>query len=159
MSATSSPYVLETPNLRVVFSACGDRQGHDVFVKSGTEWLRRFASQEGTSDDAWPISPAIQEIHVHRAPTGKQLLGVGMAGKSHWSLSISPEGSGAILFDVACRVRGVPHFLGSTYLDIAHVTQTLSPHSSANLSLPGTICWRYRFRPDGTLGDLDFPAK
>jgi len=46
------------------------------------------------------------------------LLGVGQAGKSHWSISIEPldfEGDAAFRFDVACRTRSHPSWLGSTY--------------------------------------------
>ncbi len=41
---------------------------------------------------------------------------IGQAGKSHWSMSVSTgEDSLSVIFDIACRVRDVPEFLGSTY--------------------------------------------
>jgi len=44
------------------------------------------------------------------------VLGVGGAGRNHWSISVQPAGdSGAIRFDLACRCNEQPSFLGSKY--------------------------------------------
>ena len=44
------------------------------------------------------------------------LLGVGMAGKAHWSATIEGDSmTEAIAFDMACRTSSLPLQLGSSY--------------------------------------------
>ncbi len=77
-----------------------------------------LTSVEGTSDQVWPISPPFQEIVCEPVGAGgKQvLLGVGRAGKSHWSATIEGDSMiEAIAFDIACRSSSAPEWLGSTY--------------------------------------------
>jgi len=40
---------------------------------------------------------------------------VGMAGHSHWSLSLEAKDDGRLVFDVACRVGKAVAWLGSQY--------------------------------------------
>ena len=74
-------------------------------------------SMEGTPDDDWPVSPALRELHFEDRADGRRLaLLVGMAGKSHWSLSVELDAArGQLVFDVACRLRSPPARLGSRY--------------------------------------------
>ncbi len=72
---------------------------------------------EGTSDEDWPASPVLQQVHACPLPQGRQgILGVGMAGRSHWSIAVEtlPDRPG-VSMDVACRVQAQPQSLGSTY--------------------------------------------
>ncbi len=103
--------------LRLDFTWRGDRYMQTLYVGdgAGAETLA-WISVEGAADEAWPGSPAFQQLHVESRGERRVALLVGMAGTSHWSASVEPvEGRAAWLFDVACRVREAPSFLGSEY--------------------------------------------
>lgn len=110
---------------RVLFEKTTDRWRHSLQVLSSDQWHSLWVSQEGTSDDDWPASPPIQEIHEHQLPTGPCWLAVGRAGSAHWSLSVdliahdSVNGATRVRFDVACRSNGDPGLLGSSYQQAA----------------------------------------
>jgi hypothetical protein len=75
-------------------------------------------SQEGEASDPWPLSPPLQEIVAEPLAAGRRpvLLGVGMAGRSHWSATIEGDGMAeAIAMDIACRTAAAPARLGSSY--------------------------------------------
>ena len=80
-----------------------------------------LTSIEGGAEDVFPASAAMQEINLHELPTGPAMLGVGMAGKGHWSASYSvetQEGQPAIKCDLACLLKQLQsdgQWLGSTY--------------------------------------------
>ena len=104
-------------------------------------------SVEGTPNQNWPPSPPLQELHLESRPDGKQLaLLVGMAGNSHWSMSVEFDpAAGKALFDVACRVKREPGKLASTYRrqnsDLC-VVPTSGPEE-----LPATVRWGYQISP------------
>lgn len=121
-------------------------------------WL--LESIEGTPDDDWPPSPALQELHLEERPDGRRLaLLVGMAGTSHWSLSVELDPvQRRALFDVACRVKRPPGKLGSAYRQLTGaVTPTnIASASEASqlahrrieadvdrIAVPATVRWRY----------------
>jgi hypothetical protein len=53
---------------------------------------------------------------------------VGMAGNSHWSMSVAVDaGQNKLLFDVACRVHERPERLGSTYVSCDQGGEILPP--------------------------------
>lgn len=118
--------------------------------------------------EGWPASPPIQEISLQSTPQGQScLLGVGRAGRCHWSLSVQPwsegragEGGTGVLFDIACRCPESPQWLGSTYTIDSTQRLTILPqdgaaesHCGLHLmrieppsvpqSYPATVCWRY----------------
>lgn len=84
-----------------------------------------LASIEGDDQQLWPPSPPVQDLDRHQLSDGDAMLGVGMAGKSHWSISASvaphngtadqAEGGG-FFFDMACLIKEAPELLGSAYL-------------------------------------------
>ncbi len=76
-------------------------------------WVDEFES----ADEDWPASPPIQQLSLESIQDKLTLLGVGQAGKSHWSISVetSDGDSPLILFDIACRTKQQPLWLGSTY--------------------------------------------
>ncbi len=82
-----------------------------------TSWVPILRSVEGDDRRLWPPSPTIQQLSRQENEAGEFLAGVGMAGNSHWSLStIVIHGEIPTLeFDVACRVKADPEWLGSTY--------------------------------------------
>ena len=91
--------------IRVVFERVGDRWQHALEVRAAGAWRRAWHSLEGTSDQPWPASPPLQDLHAQRQPDGRTvILAVGRAGRSHWSTSVELDADGAALtFDVACR--------------------------------------------------------
>jgi hypothetical protein len=100
--------------LRLEFVQHHDRYSHRIVAADGAILL---CSIEGTDQDIWPASPPLQQLSIEEHRPGVEVaLLVGMAGKSHWSLSIEPlaDGSG-FLFDVACRLRDAAGWLGSSY--------------------------------------------
>jgi len=164
--------VLESGVLRVVFHWRGDRFGHRIEHQISGQWRAVVASLEGSPDEAWPPSPALQTLHIERRATGPVALLVGKAGTSHWSASIEPLSDQAgFQFDIACRVQQPPWQLGSTYqspptggrpiVDITATSQEalceLAAHEQSTvvrirpLELPAerrsTIRWRYRAIP------------
>ena len=104
--------------LGVCFRWCEDRFVHEItrHLADG-ESSKCLRSVEGDSQDAWPLSPPLQQIHYQEVSPGQRcIFAVGMAGTSHWSLVVEavPQ-SRRLEFDVACRMSVVPTFLGSTY--------------------------------------------
>ena len=101
------------------FVRMGDRYGHAVdAVDDAGGWATIFTSIEGASNESWPASPPLQQLHIESREGDKTVaLLVGMAGPNHWSASIEADpAAGTLTFDVACRVRhwsGVQ--LGSEY--------------------------------------------
>ncbi len=97
-------------NLAVRFERQGDRHAH-VLIAAQTMIGQ---SIEGRNDESWPSSPPLQQLSIEDFGTGPVALLVGMAGRSHWSMSVETGEDGSV-FDVACRVKGAPEQLGSTY--------------------------------------------
>lgn len=116
MASTARPLRLSLPDqsLQVEFTWRGDRFAHEIILPAGTP----VASIEGDTDDSWPPSPPVQQLSKERIGDADALLGVGAAGRSHWSLSVEIVGDlnhQAFKFDLACRAKGEAEFLGSTY--------------------------------------------
>ena len=172
--SASKPMVLANDVWHVEFTRRGDRLAHVISRLVDGRPLPLLASIEGTADDEWPLSPPLQEIHFQSRSGVELALPVGMAGKSHWSISIELcAATGRLTFDVACRVRSVPEFLGSRYaiiqpaggsdiqkepgwkLDIESIDGQLARQilrsatelsitaASAIEQLPATVRWRY----------------
>lgn len=100
-------------------------RGDDVTLDCWTDQMR-------SADDDWPASPPIQQLSLEMIHGAAVLLGVGQAGKSHWSVSVETiQGSSrpALQFDLACRCRVRPPWLGSSYArqrDAAGLTEGLT---------------------------------
>ena len=67
--------------------------------------------------ERWPASPVITEVTPTKAMGHGALVAVGLAGRSHFSASLtaSKAKKDTILVEVACRVFEAPEWLGSTY--------------------------------------------
>ena len=110
-------------NLRLQFDKLGDRWSHRwQLVEPDGQATDVLTSVEGGAEDIFPASAAMQEINLHELPAGPAVLGVGMAGKGHWSASYSVEmhqDQPAVKCDLACLLKQLQtdgQWLGSTYL-------------------------------------------
>ena len=108
--------VIECGLLRIEFVWSADRYGHRILTSTpGGECI--LTSREGRPDEKWPPSPPLQSLHLEDRPGGVRIaMLVGMAGRSHWSMSVETDiARSRLLFDVACRVSEQPLWLGSSY--------------------------------------------
>lgn len=135
----SDALAIEGAGLRVVFRRLGDRFAHRVELVEGPYSAPILESLEGEPDDPWPPSPPLQELHFEDRPAGQRLaLLVGRAGASHWSLSVEWDPlSSRFSFDVACRVRSAPAWLGSRYRLPGAAAGSGPIDASAGVALPG----------------------
>lgn len=123
--------------LRIVFARRDDRYGHAIGRFAGGEFLPLISTVEGDASQAWPASPPLQQLHIEsRGAAGDVALLVGMAGRSHWSLSVEPDvEAAAVVFDAACRTAVGPGLLGSRYKVLAGALRR-SGDGAATLDLP-----------------------
>jgi len=101
---------------RIEFQWRGDRYIHRIMK----DQMEMAHSVEGDAYEVWPPSPPLQQLSLESIDNSPTVLGVGSAGRSHWSLSVertSSNGHGECFrFDVAVRSRATPENIGSTYL-------------------------------------------
>lgn len=111
-----TPDPSRTSGLQVTFARQADRYVHVVdWLRDGQSPVRLARSIEGDDVQPWPPSPPLQQLAAHAPPNRQQAtLLLGMAGRSHWSMSVETQ-AGAIVFDVACRLADAPTVLGCTY--------------------------------------------
>jgi hypothetical protein len=122
--------------LRASFFWRVDRYAHRLERIEGGAAVSLLESIEGSDLDRWPPSPPLQQLTVEQLPDGRSVaLLVGMAGASHWSLTVEREpNAAALVFDVACRVKEESGALGSAYRSL--VRQELEGNA-ALLHRPG----------------------
>ncbi|RLS30989.1 MAG: hypothetical protein DWH79_09830 [Planctomycetota bacterium] len=172
------PQLIASGRILIRFVSNADRWGHAVEIDA-VECLEdsvrpnapqadptlsvpkviRWESVEGPGDDGddprWPASPVMTEIHRMGAGISSPLVGIGLAGRSHFSASITPDPDrpGAIRVDVATRLHEPPRWLGSTYRCLA-IPRDLKlvrivPAIPLPAQLPCTVQWSYRLSLDG----------
>jgi hypothetical protein len=108
--------MVATKSLRVVFFRIGERIAHRVEAVRSSELQTVFISTEGSHADEWPVSPPLQSVHFERRHQDEVAFLVGMAGRNHWSASVTADATlDRIVFDIACRAANEPACLGSTY--------------------------------------------
>lgn len=142
------PLVLQAGRSAVAFMWHGDRWRHVVSVDDHT----RAASLEDVADGRdpeWPASPPLVEVSAVETRCGRAILAVGVAGRAHFSASISPcpAEPDALLFELACRATSRPAWLGSTY-EIAGATLRVAAAILVP-DHPATIRWSYLASPAG----------
>ena len=134
----------------VVFLREHDRWRHVVALADGS----RLESVEGprntTADPRWPASPALTEVSLVGAAGRPAIVGLGLAGRSHFSVSVAahPDRPDTLLFEVACRIQDPPAWLGSTYRAADGGSMQAEPQA-ADTNLPQTVQWSYAVGPDG----------
>ena len=116
--------VLTAGQLRAKFVRRGDRIAHVIELAVGDEAVELLESCEGSALERWPASPPVQELEKGPGASASKPLNsstprvawlIGRAGASHWSASVEAHADGSITFDVACRLREAPAWLGNRY--------------------------------------------
>jgi hypothetical protein len=97
--------------LKVRFCWVVDRFVHQLLIDEQVV----ACSVDGDGQTTWPPSPPIQQLSLEHINGSDVILGVGAAGRGHWSLSAQFELSDTVTFELACRSKDQPKFLGSTY--------------------------------------------
>lgn len=146
----------DATGLRIAMEWRNDRYAHVVDWVAGEQSFRLLESIEGTDEDCWPPSPALQDLSVEQRTQNRQVgLMVGMAGNSHWSMSIENDHTQrSLLFDVACRVADESAgILATTYKSNVPVKIVDPIQKIAELSIAGRIC-RIKIESTGR-GELD----
>lgn len=113
---------LSSSLLELVFTWQHDRWTHSIHPRavdgrpSTASW--QAAPPNSADDPNWPMSPPLVELAEVAGPEGTALVGVGRAGKTHYSVSITPEPNGTVRFEFACRLVTSCGWLGSTYIPL-----------------------------------------
>ena len=153
------PMSLSTTDGRLVvkFVWSNDRFVHQIFVDGQTAEAASSVDRDGEED--WPSSPPMQQLSAEWIDDRPVILGVGSAGRSHWSVvvqTIETNEGQALKFEWACRHKIAPTFLGTTYAHTAAVqvmaagdATLVRPDDNALTIVPakasdsGTDCWSY----------------
>jgi hypothetical protein len=102
----SDTEILKDDHWQIHFVRHGDRWAHTIGVVRGDRLLPLLASIEGSEKDLWPPSPPLKDLHLHDANGNTTAMLVGMAGNSHWSVTVQlAKGDPAVKFDIACRIK------------------------------------------------------
>lgn len=151
--------VLSVGGAEVRFEWRGDRWTHAVRFEGLPDlpttgpWLSVEGPGDNSRDDRWPPSPVFVELHTHPAAGSVAVMGLGLAGRSHFSASIGPDSQvpGALRFDIAARIHEPPVQLGSTYRSGGSTAAFLrvEPLPLADAPLPRTVEWSYRISRGG----------
>jgi hypothetical protein len=146
--ADKSPLRLLAGLTSVSFTWSGDRWQHAVAAADGRRWWSIEGAVPAGADPRWPASPVLVEVSLVVAGSRPAVLGVGLAGRSHFSLSVvaCPDRPDTLLFEAACRIAEPAGWLGSTYdgdggRERVAADRTIPP--------PATVRWSYRIGPAG----------
>ena len=165
-SPTSRPAVqLAAGQTLVVFTWIGDRWAHRIAIAGAAPsagWTSLDGPLAPADDPRWPASPVLVELSRVDVPGGHAgsrpaIVGVGLAGRSHYSASIAidPRDAATIRFEIACRLHESPGWLGSTYRQGDRLFR-LTPLDTSTV-LPRTVVWAYSIGPLG-ISDVDGAA-
>ncbi|MFM8735004.1 MAG: hypothetical protein ACKOC8_07425 [Pirellulales bacterium] len=145
----SRPWVrMAAGDTTVVFTWAGDRWRHAITLPSG-EVVESLEGPADGGDPRWPASPPLVEVTAVQTARGPATLAVGLAGRSHYSASISPlpDRDGVLLFEIACRFHDQPPWLGSSYRRAGTLVRIAA--GSGPWRAPGTVQWSYTIGPGG----------
>lgn len=133
-------------SIGLCFVWCGDRYAHRFEWNEDGQSLIGIESLEGADHEAWPASPALQQLNLQTNGSGGSCaLLLGMAGKNHWSASIEARAE-SLVFDIACRAQGPAQWLGSSY-QISSSCRRVSEHADGSYQLVfGGDCGQFAVR-------------
>jgi len=135
----------------VEFAPLGDRQAHRIVLQQDGQAQLWLESQEGDGSMNWPPSPPLQQLSLENQNGRDVALLVGMAGRSHWSLSVEAL-EDEIRFDAACRAHESPDWIGSRYA-IRHPAAGLAVHADTGTRVV-TADDELRIQPEAVAGSL-----
>lgn len=136
--------------VRVRFFRQEDRYCHAVDAIVRGRIIPLLESIEGDASHTWPPSPPFRDLQCRSGAGGTAFL-TGAAGKSHWSASIQATNEVSaysaaddsistgipkyshLLFEVACRFRLTPHWIGSSYRVLGECAGSLAAFSFAGV--------------------------
>jgi len=149
------PVALVHGRTALSFTWQGDRWRHEVRLPA-TAWHSLEAAGP-TGDPRWPDSPAIVELSRVEVADRPAIVGVGLAGRSHFSLSVvpHPHREDTLVFEIACRIVEPPGWLGSSYRTAAEdgaVVRVAADPGEPEAGLPRTVRWAYTIGPGGIAG-------
>lgn len=141
--------------VEILFEWCGDRWSHAIFFRGvdAAAWRSVEGPDEAAGDAAWPASPVLVELSP--VPSATAVVGVGRAGRSHYSVSFTAKGP-RLLVECACRIHEPPGWIGSTYeragspgrpASLVRIPAAIDRDLAA--PLPRTVTWSYIFEPTG----------
>ncbi|QDV67951.1 hypothetical protein Poly24_16570 [Rosistilla carotiformis] len=117
---TSAELIAGDPNtlalaLRLVWQQ--DRFGHAIDVLQAGQRSPLLETVVDPAPTAWPRNTPLQQASLETIDGRLAILGVGLAGTSHWSLSLETLAgeSVGLRIDCACRCTTAPESLGSQY--------------------------------------------
>ena len=84
-----------------------DRFVHIIGLQANNQTFPILRSHEDQSDEFWPSSPPLQQLSKQLMDEGPVLLGLGMAGKNHFSTSFLLRDDSAVelLVESACSLH------------------------------------------------------
>ena len=148
--------------IEIQFDWHQDRWAHRIQIDGQPIWESLegpLATLAPEISDHWPASPVFSEILSTETTRGPALLGIGLAGKSHFSASVTapPDTPDTLLVEVACRLHEPPGWLGSAYRRLAAALASsdekslisICPTSVKTGKLPFTSSWSYQIGPAG----------
>ena len=158
-SKSRVPIHLEVGRIRVEFLWNNDRWRHLFHIdhKDCLQSVEGDQIQAGNNrlpiptgiSERWPASPVITEVTPTEVMGHRALVAVGLAGRSHFSASLtaSKAKKDSILVEVACRVFEAPGWLGSTYScdgkEPPDDLMTIKPGPLEPFDRPLTVLWSY----------------
>lgn len=136
----------------IVFLREHDRWRHVVALADGSRLESVEGPRNSAADPRWPASPALTEVSFIGAAGRPAIVGLGVAGRSHFSVSVAahPDRPDTLLFEVACRIQEPPLWLGSTYRAADGSSMQAAPQA-AGTDLPRTVQWSYAVGPGGVV--------
>jgi len=148
-AALRAPVSLTIGRTTLKFTWVHDRWTHEVLLPDGSAWRSLEGPSALGGDPRWPGSPVIVELSRLEGPSGPAILGVGLAGRSHFSVSIGRAEADGIRCECAVRIMEPPAWLGSSYAAPAGVVRILP--AADEVRPPATVQWGYDLGPEGVL--------
>jgi len=161
-SALRAPVSLTLGRTTVRFTWRHDRWTHEILFPDGTAWRSLEGPSTADGDPRWPASSVLVELSRLEGPHGPALLGIGLAGRSHFSTSIgpAPDRADRVRFEFACRVAEPPGWLGSTYASPGGIVRIAA--AAGHVRPPATVEWGYDVGLEGVRplngARIDVPA-
>ena len=148
-AGSHAPFTLAIGPVTVTFTWATDRWSHRVTLRGGSAWDSVEGSRPEDGDDRWPASPVLVELSQLQTAHGPAILGVGLAGRSHFSASIGadPHHPDRVRFEIACRCNEPPVWLGSCY--DGHGGRVAVRPGNEPPCPPATVQWGYSVGVEG----------